>query len=92
MPEHPVKAGAVDKAEEVLDVVFPSGDDSTEAVHPGEESLHLPTFSVSAQPAPVPAPVPVAPVGRDHLDAEFLLEPSVEINSPPPGEVRLVIM
>jgi hypothetical protein len=74
-----VKAGEVDEAEEVLDVVFPSGDESAEAVHPGEESLApLRAFSVSGQPAPVVAPVPVAPVGRDHLDAAFLLEPSVE--------------
>ena len=72
MPEQHVKAGEVDKAEEVLDVVFPSGDESEEAVHPGEEPLHLPAFSVSAQPTPVLAPVPVAPVGRDHLDAIFL--------------------
>jgi hypothetical protein len=59
-------------------VIFPSGDESAEAVHPGEEPLHLPAFSVSAQPTPVLAPVPVAPVGRDHLDAVFLLEPAVE--------------
>jgi hypothetical protein len=78
MPEQHVKAGEVDKAEEVLDVVFQSGDESAEAVHPGEESLHLPAFSVLAQPSPVLAPVPVAPVGRDHLDAVFLLEPAVE--------------
>ena len=39
MPEQDVKACEVNKAEEVLDVVFPSGDESAEVVHPGKEPL-----------------------------------------------------
>ena len=34
MPEQDVKAGELNKAEEVLDVVFPSGDEAAEVVHP----------------------------------------------------------
>jgi hypothetical protein len=36
MSEQQVKAGDLRKAEEVLDVVFPSGDEAAEAVHPGK--------------------------------------------------------
>jgi len=36
MPGQDVKAGEVDEAEEVLDVVFPSGNESAEVVHPGK--------------------------------------------------------
>jgi hypothetical protein len=44
--------GKLDEAEEVLDVVFPSGDEAAEAVHPGKESLHFPAFSIAAELAP----------------------------------------
>jgi hypothetical protein len=36
MPEQPLKAGDVDEAEEVLDVVLPSANESAEVVHPGK--------------------------------------------------------
>jgi hypothetical protein len=32
----------VEDAEEILDVVFPSGHEAAEAVHPREEPLHFP--------------------------------------------------
>ena len=53
MSEQQVKAGKVDEAEEVLDVVFPSGDEAAEVVHPGKESLHLPAFSIAAELAAI---------------------------------------
>jgi hypothetical protein len=37
-----VETGEVDKAEIVLDAVFPSSDKATEVVHPGKEPFHLP--------------------------------------------------
>ena len=39
MSEQHVKAGKVDKAEKILDVVLPSGDEASETVHPCEEPL-----------------------------------------------------
>ena len=59
-----MKAGKVDEAEEVLDVVFPSGDEAAEAVHPGEEPLHLPSSSVAAELTSILRPAFAAtPVG-----------------------------
>jgi hypothetical protein len=48
-----VETGRLDEAEEVLDVVFPSGDEAAEVVHPGKESLHLPAFSIAAELAAI---------------------------------------
>src|ERR1035438_3962565 len=78
MSEQQVKAGKVDEAEEVLDVIFPSSDEAAEVVHPGKEPLHFPAFSIAAQLAAILTPAPVAPVRRDHFDAVLLLELSVE--------------
>lgn len=62
------------EAEEIPDVVFPSGDEAAEIVHSGEESLHLPPSSIAAaaQPASILALAPVASVGRDQLDPVLL--------------------
>ena len=38
----------MDHAEEVFDVVFPSGDESAEGVQPGEEPFNLPASLVAA--------------------------------------------
>ena len=60
-------------------MIFPSGDEAAEVVHPGEESLHFPAFSISAQFASVLGPAfTTAPIGRDHLDPVVLLEGAVE--------------
>src|SRR5450755_4538244 len=79
MPEQHLQAGEVDEAEEVLDVIFPSGDESAEVVHPGEQPLHFPTFLVASQRASVLRLAAPAAVRRDQLDAvlffEFLIEP-----------------
>ena len=67
-----MEAGEVDEAEEVLDAVFPSGDEAAEVVHPGEEPLHLPSPAISAQRASIlSSAFAPAPVGRDHLDVVF---------------------
>jgi hypothetical protein len=47
MPEQDVKAGELNKAEEVLDVVLPSGDKAAE-VHPSEEPFHSPAPTIAA--------------------------------------------
>ena len=72
-------AGEVDEPEEVFDVVFPPGDESSEVVHPGKEPLDLPSFLVAAELAPVLGLAAVAAVRGDHLDAIFLLKPLVEL-------------
>jgi hypothetical protein len=43
MPQEHLQAGEANEAEKVLDVVFPSGHEPAEVVHPGEEPLHLPS-------------------------------------------------
>lgn len=73
-----MQAREVDKAEEVLDVVFPSGDEPPEVVHPGEEPFHFPAPSVTSQFAHVLGFASTPTVGRDHLDAIFIGEFVVE--------------
>ena len=48
MPEQKVKTGELNKAEEVLDVVLPSGDEAAEVVYPDEEPFHFPTATIAA--------------------------------------------
>ena len=72
MSEQDVQAGQMDEAEEVLDVVFPSDDESAEVVHPCKESLDFPASAVTAQlPAVLGLLFAIAAVGSDHLDAVF---------------------
>ena len=49
-----MEAGEVDEAEEVFDVVFPSGDEASEVMHPSEQSFHFPASSVPFDP-PTPS-------------------------------------
>jgi hypothetical protein len=58
--------------EEVFDVVFPSGDEAAELVHPGEQSFHLPEPSVAAHLAAILRFASAQVVGGDHVDAVFL--------------------
>ena len=63
-------ASELDETEEVFDVELPSGDESPEVVHPGEEPFHFPAFSIASQlPSVLGLMFAVAPVGCDHLDA-----------------------
>jgi hypothetical protein len=48
MPEQDVKAGELNKAEEVVDVVLPPGDEAAEVVHPSEEPFHFPPSTIAA--------------------------------------------
>ena len=59
----------MDEAEEVLDVVFPSGDEAAEVVHPGKQPLHFPAFSIAAQFAAIlSSAFAAAPVRGDQFD------------------------
>ena len=69
----------MDEAEEVLDMVFPSGDESAEVVHPGKEPLYFPAPAIAPQPASIlSSAFAPAPVGRDQLDAVLALELFIE--------------
>ena len=69
----------MDEAEKVLDVVFPSGDESAKVVHPGEEPLHLPSSLVASQWASVLRLAAPAAIRRNQFDAvrffELFIEP-----------------
>lgn len=68
----------MDEAEEIIDVMLPSGDKSAEVVQPCKEPLDSAAPAVAAQFAAILTPAPIAPVGRDHLDPAFLMEPAIE--------------
>ena len=62
----------MDEAEEVFDVVFPSGDQTAVVLHPGKEPFDFPSAAITAQRASILGlALAVGPVGRDHLDAVF---------------------
>ena len=61
-------AGELDESEKVFDVVFPAGYESSEVVHPGEESFDLPPSLVSSEFSPVLRFASVASVRGDQLD------------------------
>ena len=69
----------MDEAEKVLDVVFPSGDESAEVVHPREEPLHLPSSFVASQWTSVLRLAAPTAIRRNQFDAvrflEFFIEP-----------------
>ena len=53
MSEHHVQARGMDESEEVFDVIFPSGNESSEVVHPGKEPLYFPAAAIATQRAAV---------------------------------------
>ena len=65
MSEQQVKAGELDEAEEVFDVVLPTGDQSSKVVHPSEKPFHLPTTTVASQLPSILGLAPALSVGRD---------------------------
>ena len=72
MFEHHVKACEMHEAEEVFDVVFPSGNESAEVLHPCEEPFHFPSPAVSPQLASILSFLSAtAPVRGDHFDVVF---------------------
>jgi hypothetical protein len=72
MFEHHVKACEMDEAEEVFDVVFPSGKESAEVLHPCEEPFHFSSLAISPELASILSVLSAtAPVGCDHFDVVF---------------------
>ena len=60
----------MDESDEVLDVVFPSCDQSSIVLHPGKEPFDFPIAAVATQRAALLGfLLAVDSVGRDHLDA-----------------------
>lgn len=51
--EEHVDASELDESEEVFNVELPSGDESPEVVHPGEEPFYLPSLFVATKFSPV---------------------------------------
>src|SRR3974377_493194 len=78
MPEQELQARQVGEAEEVLDVVFPAGDEASEVVHPGKQPLDFPAPAIATQRSSVLRLAPGSPVRRDHRDAVFGPELLVE--------------
>ena len=80
MSEHHVEACETYESQEVLDVIFPSRDESAEVVHPGGEPLHFPSFAVAPQLAPVlsslfaPSPVGCIYHFESVLDSKLFVE------------------
>lgn len=78
MSEQEVEAGQAHEAKEVVDVIFPAGEEAAEVVHPGKEPLHSPATPVTTQLASVLRLGSIAPVRRDQFDVvvggEFLVE------------------
>ena len=69
----------MNEAEEVFNVVFPSGDEPTEVMQPREKSLHLPAMAVAAQLAPILCfYLALAAMRSDQLDSVFFCQLLVE--------------
>ena len=68
----------MNKAEEIIDVGIPTGDEPAEVVHPGKESLHFPASAIAAQLPSILTPASAPPIGRDQFDSIFFSELRVE--------------
>jgi hypothetical protein len=72
MSDEHEQACKLNEAEEVLDVEFPSGDQSAVVLHPGKEPLDFPSAAIAAQRTAILClPFAVGSIRRDHLDAVF---------------------
>ena len=66
------------EAEKVVDVVFPSHDQTAELVHPRKQPFHFPASPVTTQRATVLGLAPAPPVRCDQFDAVLVGELFVE--------------
>lgn len=73
-----METSKVHEAEEVLDVVFPSHDQSAEFVHPRKQPFHFPASPVTTQRATVLGLAPSLPIRGNQFDAVFFGELLVE--------------
>lgn len=79
LPEQDCYRCKLNKAEEILGIIFPSNKETTLPLNPGKEPLNKPTPFIAAQTAAILgfAFLAVRAVWGDHLDAvfaEFLVE------------------
>ncbi len=69
MPEQDARAGELEHAEKVLDMVFPAGDQAARVVKPSEEPLNLPTAAGAAQrPAVLSHTAAASAMAGNHFD------------------------
>ena len=73
-----MQAAKLHEAKEVFDVVFPTGDEAAEAVHPGKQPLHFPAPAIATKRASVLTLAAPPTVGRNQLDAILFGELLVE--------------
>jgi len=78
MPEQDSRACELNHAEEVVDVIFPPGDEASGVMQPGEETFDLPAPLRAPQGPPILRASAVLPMGGDHLDAVPRAEHPVE--------------
>jgi hypothetical protein len=78
MPEQEVETGELNKAEEVLDVILPAGDEAAEVVYPGEEPFHFPATTIATELPSILSLASALPVRRDQFDLVLLRELFVE--------------
>ena len=73
MPQQDAGAREVQHPQEVVDVVFPAGDETAEVMEPGEEPLDLPSTFVAAQRSAVlrSGLFAVPPVRGNHLHVKL---------------------
>ena len=79
MSDEDENARQLNEAEEILDVVFPSRDESAVVLHPCEDSFDLPSAPVTAQRSAILGlPFSVGSVGGDHLNAIIIGQRFIE--------------
>ena len=79
MSDEDENARQLNEAEEILDVVFPSRDESAVVLHPCEDSFDLPSAPVPAQRSAILGlAFSVGSVGGDHLNAIIIGQRFIE--------------
>lgn len=78
MPEQDLRAGELDQAQKVADVIFPAGDEASRVVEPGKEAFDSPAAAIAAQRTSVLGGLAASAVGRDHLDPVAIAELDIE--------------
>ena len=71
-------AGQLQKAEKVLDRVFPTGDEAPRVVQPGEDAFDLPSTFGPADGAAVLGLPPTAAMAGNHFDTVVVQELRIE--------------
>ena len=78
MPEQDLRAGELEQAEEIADVVFPASDQPARVVEPGKEAFDFPAATIAAEGPTVLGGTAARAIGRDHLDTVLVAELRIE--------------